>query len=198
MLQAMAVLHGPNSAQKAQVWAAVGRAYGLDPELLSQAWNGTLQPQAGHPSGSMDPRAIAEHAAQYARQAIKEEQQQVVLGRAYAEVNQHAQRLEFFDELRNDMAAIMDSYTARKRPITIEAAYEKALDDRPELKGILDQRQRATASRMPNPAVLRAKAASSSIRGTPAPPPPPRAKKPGLDGALDAAWETLVARHEVA
>jgi hypothetical protein len=193
----MAVLHGPNPYSKAQLWTTVAKQYGIDPEMLNQAWNGTAQPGQQQPSPSVDPRAIAQQAAQYALGQMEDRRAQVVLDRAYQEVDSQSQQLEFFDDLRPMMSALMESAANVGQSMDIPGAYQLALSQRPDLQAILSQRERAAAATQQNQTVARARAAGSSIRGLPSPPPPPRERKAGLDGAVDAAWESVVRRNGI-
>lgn len=193
MLQVLSVLHGPNQSQKHLMWATVAKTYGLDPDLLSQAYNGQLQPNAGAQNATIDPNAIARQAEERVFQRLTEQRQHVAMQQGAIEVQKHAQTLEFFDSVRADMAAIVDAYTAQKRNIDIPTAYRIAISGRDDIQAVLKQRQAG----QPNQAAARARIAGSSIRGVPSPPVPPRSRKAGLDGAVDAAWDAVVNRQGI-
>jgi hypothetical protein len=74
---------------------------------------------------------------------------------------------EYYEDLREDMADLLEMAANRGRSMTMEQAYEKAADAHPQIGPILQQRKAAEAGNLSPDVAARKRAAASSIRGTP-------------------------------
>jgi hypothetical protein len=98
--------------------------------------------------------------------------------------------LPFLDDLREDMADLMEMASARGRIMTAEQAHAIAASANPEIKKILDQRARAARQNDTNK-IIRAKKAGSSITGAPNGSATGSAKPNSRRAALAEAWDEL-------
>jgi hypothetical protein len=73
---------------------------------------------------------------------------------------------EFYEDLRDDMADLLEMAANRGRAMTMEEAYERAAGAHPDIGPILSQRASAAAGKLDPAAAARKRNASSSIRGT--------------------------------
>lgn len=174
LMQTAAGLMQGNQEQKARIVSEIIANYGVDVQTLDHV----LSQGAYNPHNVMHPQTAA--VPQWATpifgfmdkvQKMQEQQQQQM----QIEADQAIEALStkpFFDDLREDMADIMEFAANKGKKMTIEKAYEQALIMRPDLKKIIDQRKLAENNRNPvseAAAVLaRARKASSSVKGAPA------------------------------
>lgn len=145
-------------------------SYGVDVEALDQALVNAMGGQGGQPvqpQGQQfaDPRVDqllgAIQQAQYQRvEAVRTE--------AAREVQTFGQGKDFFDDVREDMADILEVAARRGIDMTMEQAYERACRLNPEIDKVISQRAAAAAAQNSNGSTARARLASSSVRSTPA------------------------------
>ena len=89
--------------------------------------------------------------------------------RGAAEVDAFAQSHEFYNDVREDMATLMETASRARRPMSLQEAYDTALllPHHKGIQGILKQRADAAAVKTKTAAAKKAKQASSSLRGSP-------------------------------
>lgn len=189
--------HGSVS-EKAQLAANIIKQYGVDINALDQVLAG----QAVTP----DPNT------QMAEQLRREMQQQLqpvmqyfngIQGqrqRAMQQINSDAggqvetfaqdPKNEFFEDVREDMADIIDLYTARGASISLQDAYNRAINMNPQVSAIVQQRAEQQRVNTQAQAAQRARRAAASISGSPA----PAGAAPGPAGddrraTIAAAWD---------
>lgn len=97
---------------------------------------------------------------------------------------------EFFDDVRADMADIIDLYTARGASISLQDAYDRAIRINPQVSEIFTKRAEAERVNAAAAAAQRARRTAASISGSPA----PAGAGPGPAGdsrraEIEAAWE---------
>lgn len=157
--------------QKALIVAEILENYGVDIQTLDDVLSKRpANPQAGR--ASMDPvieqalRPVHEFMGRV-EQGRQQHIQQIQQG-AQAELERvESLNLPFFEDLRNDIADFMEVAAARGQELTMEQAYERAVNFNPEIKKIIDQRRRAEAINKDPAKVARSKKAASSIHGSP-------------------------------
>jgi hypothetical protein len=172
--------------ERAKIIAGLVQAYGVDVQQLDAALVGAAPPPGQAPQQTFqDPRVdqLIGMMQQSAQQRIAMVRQQAV-----GEVEQFGQGREFFEDLREDMADIIEVAQRRGIDLSLDQAYERAVSLHPEISRIAAQRQAASQAQNPAGSTARAKLASSSIRSTPAVPPRVANQEANLRGAIEAAW----------
>jgi hypothetical protein len=174
---------GPQQT-RAQIVAGIIKTYGVDIATLDALLSGQAPqqaPQQQAPQGPIrDPRldAILQQAEERTRQQATQ-QLQAIEGE------------EFFEDVRMDMADILDLASKRGFQMSAQDAYNKAVALHPEVSRIVEQR-RAAANQ--NGSTQRARVAASSVRGNPtagvaAP------SGGSLTDDINAAWDSLNTRR---
>lgn len=189
--------HG-SIAEKAQMAANIIKQYGIDIVTLDQVLAG--QTPQHDPATQMQEQWRREMQQQLQpvmgffnqMQTQRQQAMQKINQTAGGEVEAFAQDAahEFYDDVRHDMADIIDMYTARGQSISLQDAYDRAININPQISAIVAQRaetQRATANAQ---AAQRARRAAASISGSPA----PAGARPGVAGddrraEIEAAWD---------
>jgi hypothetical protein len=95
--------------------------------------------------------------------ATSAQQKQAEAAKSVQEVAQE----EFFEDVRQDMADLIEVAQRRGVALTLKDAYTRAVGLHPEISKVVSQRA-AAAARTPAGATQRARAASSSVRSSPA------------------------------
>ena len=155
--------------EKAQLAAQIIRNYGVDVNALADALDGIpAQAQAGRMQQQpmmQDPRVdqLFEQLS-----AMRQNREQQIVERAVTEVEQFGSDKEFFEDVREDMADILDLATKRKIDLPLDQAYERACRLHPEISKVLVAREKAAQAGNQNRSTRQARDAASSVRGTPA------------------------------
>jgi hypothetical protein len=156
-------------ARKAEVVLNIINEYGVDISMLDQILAG--QPVADDPNAPLL-TAIDERLAPINTFMGNVQQQQTtrneaVGAEAATELATFATaHSEFYEDLRDDMADLLEMAANRGRSMTMEQAYERAAAAHPDIGPILTQRTAAAAGKIDPAAAARKRNASSSIRGT--------------------------------
>ena len=158
-----------SSHEKATTIANLIKQYGVDIETL----DGVLSGQGVAPQGRVnaDIDAILNEKLAPFQQYMTEQQkwQQAQLNRSKQEasqsVAQFSQNAEFINDVRNDMADLMDLAAARGREMSLEEAYNRACMAHPEVSQILEQRKAQQAMMGTSEAAKAKKRAAVSITG---------------------------------
>jgi len=174
--------------EKAVTVAQIMQAYGVDVPTLDAILSNTPMPQHAQVQQQQlrDPRldGLLSQIAQ-ARQAQAQQVQQ----QAVSEVETFGQDKDFFAEVRETMADMLELAAKRGVDMTLGQAYERACQMDPEISRVLAQRAAAGQAQNQNRSTARAKAAASSVRSTPVTGGAP-AQPENLRGALEAAWDS--------
>jgi len=156
-------------AKKAQVVQNIIAEYGVDISMLDNLLAG--EPVPDDPNAplltAIDERLAPINDFMGQVQHGRQEQAQEVNEEAATELGTFQEsHNEFYDDLREDMADLMEMATNRGRTMSLEQAYNHAANAHPEIGPILKQRTAAEAGKL-DPATAAAKrAAASSIRGS--------------------------------
>lgn len=187
LLQTAAQLRTAPPPQRAQLVADIVRTYGVDISLLDAALagqpaqNGQAQQQAAY----RDPRvdgllAQLQQAESHRAQSLHQT--------ASTDIETFAGGAEFFDDVRADMADLMEMAAKRGVTMTLEDAYNRAIQVHPEVSKVVTQRREAEAANANQASTQRSRAASVSVRTRPAG--PATAQSPsGRRAALEAAFD---------
>ena len=165
LLQADHLLSTAPKQQRATIIAQLINDYGVDIETLDGVLAGRVQ--AVDPVQSKVDQLLQQRLAPY--EAYIQQQRQAEAARAQQEtqglaltIQQMAQdpKYPYFEKVRGDMADIIELSTRKNMPITIEQAYNKAIQLDPEIN-------KASAAALANAKAQRAKKASSLVGGAP-------------------------------
>lgn len=80
---------------------------------------------------------------------------------------QQMQEKPYFEDLRNDVADLMEIAARNGKILTIQQAYDKALQLDPEISKIVNQRKAAEATKNPGANLAKARKASKTVVGAP-------------------------------
>jgi len=155
--------------EKAALAARIIRSYDVDVEALADALDAHAQQrQQGQPAPQQgnfqDPR-VDQLLAQLGQ--AKQERQQRAAQQMATEVETFGASKEFFEDVREDMADMMEVANKRGIDLSMDQAYERCCSLRPEIAKVLEARKNAAAAGNAVQSTQRARAASSSVRGTP-------------------------------
>lgn len=176
--------------QKANIIAEIIKNYSIDLKTLDSILAGQPLPAASGTSPNIEAmiqkqlepvhRFIGSVEQTRAQRDAQIEQEADSAMAAFAEKH------EFFDDLREEMADIMEIDARRGRKTTMEAAYTRALKNNPEIEKIVLQRSAAKSN---GTALERARRASSSVRGSPIVNAAPAVENQSRASDIEAAWE---------
>lgn len=154
--------------KKAEVVQNIISEYGVDITMLDTLLAGQTPPDDPNAPllTAIDERLAPINDFMGTVQQGRQEQAQEVTQEASTELGTFQQgHSEFYEDLREDMADLMEMATNRGRTMSLEQAYNHAANAHPEIGPILKQRAAAEAGKL-DPATAAAKrAAASSIRG---------------------------------
>lgn len=201
MLQMANTLAYAPMPQKAAALARVISAYGVDVGALAAALEGGAPAnQATGPGGqqatapqtqAFNPDALLQQAEERVMQRLQAQRQQAMLERQQQELQSFAQGKDFLEDVRADMADILELAAKRGLKMSLEEAYNRACLLHPEVAPVVKQREAAKLAQANAAKVSQAKAASSSVRGRPAMGnpngPQPQSRREVLEAAWDAA-----------
>ena len=124
------------------------------------------------------------------QQATQNSQAQQAQAAAH-EVSGFAQNAEFYDQVRNRMADMIETAAARGQGVTLEQAYVEACWSDPNVRGKLIERQGQMQAQQRTQAAQRARSAAVSVNGAPVP--RPAMSTEGMDrrSAVSAAFDAL-------
>lgn len=180
--------------ERATTIAGLIEAYGVDLQTLDQHLAAKLggqpamqeQPQQFH-----DPRL--DQLLGTLQQAEVQRQERAVQA-AYGEVQNFGQGKDFFNDVRQDMADVLDMAARRGIDMTLDQAYDRACRMNPEIARIIAQRETAASVQNGSPSTERNKLAASSVRSTPSSAPNKGQAPANLRDEIDAAWGEAATR----
>ena len=113
-------------------------------------------------------------------------QQQAAQQQAVGEVQQFLSKAEFGEDVREEMADIMELSQRRGREVSLQDAYRQACLVNPKVRSVLEARAKAKSAQTLTGAAQKAKAAAVSVSGSPALSAPPNQAK-DVRSAIEAA-----------
>jgi hypothetical protein len=151
--------------EKAQLAAQIITNYGVDVDALAMVLDGRQPQQAQQQQQMMtDPRVDQLLAS---LQGLQQQREQAVVERAVSEVETFGSSKDFFEDVREDMADLLEVAARRGIDLSLEQAYERACQMNPEVSKVLAARAAAQNAGTARQSTQRARAAASSVRGTP-------------------------------
>lgn len=183
-----------NSEQKARIVAEIISNYNVDIKTLDTVLSNGA-PQQNQGVGAIPP-AVAQamqpiygfmNEIQQLKQMREQRQQQEAMS-----VVEESSDLPYFDDLRDDMADLLDIAAKRGVEMTLQQAYEKAVAINPDISAAVSK-QKAIAEAKANGGtrLARARRAASTITGAPAGVPGGSGKPSSRKEALESAWDEM-------
>ena len=167
LLRTQHVLQVGTQAQRDDVLVSLLNQFGGDLAGINARLGGTPQ-QGGQPQPQqVDPNALAQQIERSILQRMQGQRQQAQLAQAQGEVESFSEKFEFLDDVREEMADILDMAARRGREITPDDAYARACALHPEISGVMEQRKAAQSANATLASTQKARAAASSVRGQP-------------------------------
>jgi hypothetical protein len=185
LLQTMAALRTAPPQHKAAMVANMVKSFGVPIDALDAALVGEAsQPQSQAPY--RDPRVDQLFSRLEQAQAARQQQTQA---QAQQEIQSVAGE-EFFEDVREDMADLIDAASRRGVALSLKDAYSRAVKLNPATSEVLAQRDAAKAATTANAATAAARKASSSVRPNPGGAVEGNREPDSLRDHLEAAWAT--------
>jgi hypothetical protein len=201
LMTTAATLQTGTQSQKALTIANIIKAYSVDIATLDQVLSG--QQPKNSPAAIPDEvigavrRELAPIREFMGRQQQQTTYQQQQLEQESAQtIEQFAAdpQNEFYEDLREDMADLLDMAARRGRIMTIQEAYERSAASHPEISKLVAKKKAQAAATRSRAGIDRARRASSSLpQGTPAAVGGSSARPVGLRGAVSQAFDDLSA-----
>ena len=170
LLQVESGLRAGSNHDRAQGIANLINHYGVDIAALDNILSG--QPnQQQQPSGNLEIEQLLDQRMAPINQFLQQQQQQQQYGimqeqqQATAQVSQFGSDKEFMNDVRMDMADLMDMAANRGEPMSLDQAYTKACAINPEVSQIMQQRQNQQNIMGTNQNAVQKRAASVSLTG---------------------------------
>ena len=199
LFQTVTELRMGTPAQKATRIAQLIQNYGIDIKTLDDSLAASLEgrPPAAQPQ--MDPNMMhmidqrMQPVNQMMNQLAGMQQQKQQQGNmaAQQEVQQFAQNAEFLDDVRFDVADLIDMATKHGRQMPLQEAYDKACAMNPQIANVLAQRAEQAKLVNNQQSIQGKRNAGSSLapgnRGANSSPVPDT-----LTGQLNAAWDEQI------
>jgi hypothetical protein len=188
MMQTAALLQMGTPQQKAKAISDVISKFGVDIETLDKILSGE---KVDDQAGLIDQR-IQRHMApvnqfleQQTTQQRAQKQREEQTAATEMETFSNDPKNEFFEDLREDMADLMDVAEAHGRTLTLDTAYRMALESRPEIKKLTKGEAPTSIKRKQ---IEKAKKAASSVSSSSSPG-IKTAPASSIRGALEEAWD---------
>lgn len=180
LLQTASILQMGSPQQKADMVANLINQFGVDIDALDNRLSGAPQQQAPQ---QQQPAFRPEQIPQLVQQELQRREQAMVGQRVNNDVQAFASdpQNEFYVDVRNDMADILDLSARQGRDMSLKQAYDRACAINPDISRIIAQRE---AQKQRNGR----RSAASSISGAPAAP-HTGAEHDSIRDALEAAWD---------
>jgi predicted phage tail protein len=199
MLQTVTELRMGSPAQKATRIAELIQNYGIDIKTLDDSLAAQMGGQPAPQQQQMDPNVqhmIDQRMApvnQMMNQLAGMQQQKQQQGNVAAqqEVQQFAQTAEFLDDVRHDVADLIDMATKHGRDMPLQEAYDKACAMNPQIANVLEQRAQqqslATAGQRMSSKKMAASSLAPGNRGANS-----KAVGDSMLDQLNAAWDEQI------
>lgn len=172
LFQTATTLRMGTPIQKADLVARLINIYGVDVQVLDGLLSGQQTPEV-RSQAQLDKllnerlTPLQQELQQY-RQMFGN-QQQNLQAQAKVAIDEFAERNEFVDdpEIANEMADLLEVAARRGRKMSIQEAYDRAVQAHPTISKIFAQRKQAEEARKQKMDAERIKNASSSVKGSP-------------------------------
>lgn len=166
LLQTEHALRTAPQPHKAEIMARLVKSYDISIEHLAAALDGQPAPQ-GQPQ-HFDPNQFTQQIKQQILGEFQQQRQQATFAKSSQEVTAFGDGREFFQDVREHMADLLEVAGRRGIPLTLEDAYNRACQLEPEVSKVIQQRAAATQANASNASTQRARVAASSVKSQPA------------------------------
>lgn len=178
--------------QKAEMVRDIIENYSVDIETLDQTLAGMEVRDTGDPAllSAIDERLAPVTSFMNQMQGIQQNQDAQLRHNVDTELSQFSQANEFYEDVRETMADLMEIASKHNRTLTLQDAYNQACQLNPEVKKVLAHREaRGRAARPDKEEITRKRLAASSVanQGPTGAADAERGKT--LRGAIEAAFE---------
>jgi hypothetical protein len=179
LLNTAAALRTAPVAHKGQVIASLINTFGIPLEAVNAALGG---PQTGQPS-STQPQMAPEYRDPRVDELLstlreqRTQHLQAIQQKSTADVEAFLASKEFAEDVREEMADLMDVVSMQNQrrlqqglaptPFTLDDAYNRAVQLKPDIVEVLKQREAAKAAQSSQSSTQRARYAASSVRSQP-------------------------------
>lgn len=174
LMRTAAGLSTGSQEQKARIVAEIIGNYGIDLRALDSYLSTIVKDGKIQPSAPQQERPPAWAAPMFEFMNTVQQSRVQAETRARESAAVEVEKISekpFFEDVREDMADLMEVAARRGRPMTLEQAYDQAVKMNPEISGILSQREAAARSRSPvseaAATLARARKAASTVSGGP-------------------------------
>lgn len=199
LMQTALALRTAPPAHKAHLVAGMIADFGVPLDALVAALQGHPAPETQQHAAPVDPATIAAQVKQQLVRELGAQRESALVSRYTAQTESFLESqpvhgldgTDYGQEIREDMADIIERAAKRGLAITLEQAYSRAAREHPEVSKVLAQREAAAAAAKANASTQRARAASSSVRHSPTTQPVTRRAGGDLRSALEASVEAL-------
>lgn len=184
LFQTAAALRTAPPAIKAQIVAGIIRDFRVDVDGVASALDGQPMPQQQQQQ-FRDPR-FDQLMAQL--QQAQQQRSQTFLDTQHRTVAEFEDAHEFTNDVREDMADVLELTAKRGLSLSLDEAYARAIALHPEISSVLQQREAAQAAGKAQASTQRARAAASSVRSQPtggSPSPQSRDRRADLEAAIE-------------
>lgn len=165
LLSTAQVLRQGTPEVKGRAVAAWIRQFGVPLEAINAALGFAQQAPGGAAAPpTAVPPADPEQLVQQVMDRIGQQRQQFEQQRQAGVIKDFASSHEFFEDLRDDMADLIEGASRRGLALSVEEAYTRASKMHPEVSKIMDQRRAADSAAAARTAAQRTRTASSSVR----------------------------------
>lgn len=192
LFQTAAALRTAPPHHKANLVAHIVKQYGVDVSMLDAALSGII---AGNPQQQQQPmqqQPMQDPRLDQMLSVMQQNQQQAQQSQQQAatqEVESFSVNHEFYSDVREDMADLIEMADRRQVTLSLEDAYTRAVRVHPEISAIIAQREQAQNAQAATTQRVKNKAAASSVSGSPAGAPPssgPLTRRQAIEDAFDA------------
>jgi hypothetical protein len=187
LLQTAMALRTAPAGHKAALVAGIIRDYGVPLEGLVAALQGQPMPQQQHQA--FDPGQLAQQIQSQVLQGIASQRQAAMAEKMRGEADSFMSAQEFGEELREDMADILDRAAKRGTAMTLQQAYDRAAREHPEVSKVIDQRAAAERAAKATASTQRSRIAASSVRSHPSTTPVQKTSGMSLRDSIAAAFD---------
>jgi hypothetical protein len=190
LAQTAATLRLGTPVEKAKLVASLINVYGVDINALDSMLAGEQVSEEDNKLQQLLDQKLApfQQLLTGVNQA-REQQARSVVSTVDKEIAEFEKTAEFIEDVREDMAYILETAAKRGSQITLKQAYDRAVASRDDLAPLVEKSRRMKQLRAANEKVKSKRAAAASLPGG-APGGVPPAKGAGtLRGALEEAWD---------
>ena len=189
LAQYAATMRVGTQQEKANTLARIIQQYGVDIPTLDNVLSGQgVDPETSRIDQILQQRlAPVEQMVQDFNRGRQENLRSTDL-RLQKEIEDFSSKAEFMEDVREDMADILELNANRNKEITLEQAYEKAVAMRPDIQEIINSRNKQKELQNSRRKIASKENAASSLDGG-SQAPVENKDAPSVRGAIADAWE---------